>query len=235
MNLLSSLGITLLSRSGKGIDRSAYDEYYARYERIKEYVDAIPEIKLNISDVFRHEYTNQVLQRNVMLLGRGATHSIYSIYPGSIPDGENKISLALRVRRITDSDKRVHKLRCDSGLINFQLFSELNSFSEAFARNMNPPYFTGLVQWKGPDQYSDGIIGFITEDVTKRKSLQNRKKVEAFEDYMHVQGLDGTVKHFFIGSIMPRGYDSRILRYEENPVIVDCADHHPKYAYHNDY
>ncbi|MGV8171570.1 MAG: hypothetical protein ACP5OA_02645 [Candidatus Woesearchaeota archaeon] len=223
MTLSSFLGVNFPNRPDRRLAGFTYEEYYARYERIKEYVEAVPEIKSNINEVFCHEYLGQKLYTDIMLLGRGATNNIYSVYAGSIPDGDNDISLALRVKRLNKNDSRFYKLRCGSGFIDydFQLFSELNSFSDAFAMKMNPPYFTGLVEWKGPDRYSDGVVGFITEDVTKRKTLNSRIQTDILADFLNVTGEDGTVTQYFINSVMPRGYDTKIIRYGENLIKVD--------------
>jgi len=220
MNILSVFGLNILSGSDGGLDKFTHEEYYARYERIKYVVEAIPEIIPNINNVFCHEYLGQDLRSDVMLLGNGTLNNIYSVYSGSITDGENDISLALRVKRLKKGDSRVYKMGCGSGLANFQLFSELNTFSDAFVKKMNPPYFTGLVEWNGPDRYSDGVVGFITEDVTKRKTLNSKIKSDIFTDFLKVTCKDGVVTRYFINAVMPRGYDPKILKYGKNPIRV---------------
>jgi len=221
MNKLSIFGLNILRRSDSALEKFTHEEYYARYERIKYVIEAIPEIISNINDVFCHEYLGQELRSGVMLLGEGTLNNIYSVYGGSITDGENDVSLALRVKRLKDDDSRVYKMGCESGFMNFQLFSELNSFSDAFVKKLNPPYFTGLVEWKGPGRYSEGVVGFITEDVTKRKTLKSSIKGDIFTDFLKVRDKDGDVTQYFINSVMPRGYGTKVLKYGENPIRID--------------
>ncbi|MGV8140959.1 MAG: hypothetical protein ACP5NW_00805 [Candidatus Woesearchaeota archaeon] len=224
MNILSILGLDLFTNSDSRIEELAYEEYHSRYDKIKRYVEAIPEIKANINNVFCHEYLKQPINSNILLLGQGPKYSTYSIYARNVPDDDG-VYLALRVRRIRKGDGRVHKIKLEHGMVDVQLFSELDSFYSAFANKINLPYFMGLVQWTGSGQYTDGVAGFITEDVTKRKTLKSRVHEELFMDTLRVTGNDGRVHTYFMNAIMSSNYDPRILKYGNDPIIVDARDY----------
>jgi hypothetical protein len=197
-----------------------YDEYFSRFSRIKTLIEANPVIMGNINNVFCHEYLDERLNSDIMPLGSGNMHDVYSIYTCEIKDNDKDISLALRLA----NTRFPYRLKDEDGYANYGLFSELSSFCDAFIRGQNPPYFIGLVEWSDNDKYKEGIVGFITEDVTKRKTLKSyTTRPNALVECLVVTDFRGKMTKFFIDPVMSDGYKLTTLDYADNTIKVDYS------------
>jgi hypothetical protein len=220
MSILSRLGFGKV-KSAEEVVELTFDEYFSRFVRIKGLVEANPQIIVNINNVFSHEYLEEKLNSDLMFLGWGNMHSVYSIYEGSISDKGHDISLALRLANV--QNRFIYSMLEKDGDAIYRLFSELNSFSEAFIKGKNPAYFMGLVGWYGPNHFRGGIAGFITEDLTKRKTLKStRQNDNGFEEYLIVNNKNKTTMHF-IDRVLPDGYHMDIEKYRDNLIKVNYS------------
>ncbi|MGV8168952.1 MAG: hypothetical protein ACP5N3_02755 [Candidatus Nanoarchaeia archaeon] len=220
MGILQLFGIGT-KKTPEEITQLTSQEYLSRFLRIKTIVESNEQIMTNIDNVFCNEYLGEPLSKDLMYLGSGNSHIIHSIYPEPIYDNGREIMLALRLSR---NDAHPYTLRSIEGDRDFQLFSELSSFCEAFIDGKNPSYFIGLVEWKDNEKFQNGVVGFLTEDLTKRKTLESRTRTERLSEYLEVTDKKGRTNTFFIDKIGVCSYTMDAVNYEQH--LIKINKHH---------
>ncbi len=143
------------------LEQRTSEVYYSRMLRVKLEIDKRPDVKSNIRRAFEHVYLGEPLVANVTFLDSGTDHSLFNV--GRIFDSVNQrdVDLAVRLRRVSSY------LSNYSNTTAILFVPQLFAFENAFVSGDNPPYFTGVVSWKGPaNKFKERVLGFLVEDVT---------------------------------------------------------------------
>jgi len=195
-----------------------FEEYFSRWIRIKSLIENNEQVMKNINNAFAVEYLKQKPNQELIKLGYGNSHIVYSISSEKFRDKDNETMLALRLLR--GDNKIFYRLKTDDEDDNYNLFSELDSFCKAFVLGKNSAYFLGLVEWKDTDKFQKGVVGFLTEDVTERKTFESHTKKEGFDEYLEVKTIKSNNK-FFIDKVCPDGYTMDVLKYKKNIIKIN--------------
>lgn len=139
------------------------DDYYERTLRLRNEILNGNGIVDNIVNAFESTYLKKERSENVIFIGQGDTHTVLHI--GEVIDPYNGRPVHLAVRLKNDQYGPY-----DDRLRSKMLIPQLDAFQSAFVDGENPPYFVGVVSWKGPkEKFDNRVLGFILEDVSERK------------------------------------------------------------------
>ncbi|MBI2676019.1 MAG: hypothetical protein HYX24_06180 [Candidatus Aenigmarchaeota archaeon] len=170
-------------------DVASAGEYYGRVLRLKPFILGDRAMISRIKGTFTHQYLGEALPEDIMVLGHGQMHSVYSV--GAIDDSIDgrKIHVALRVVK-----KRPYMLEGPDAI------RELGAFERAFNTHKNPPYFTGIVAWnnEGPGKLHRQSAILITEDISQGKALRIVPKFHEDREFVMRANPDGSPETFFI-------------------------------------
>ncbi len=166
------------------MDMSLEEEYFNRWNVVRHVIATRSDLLEVLRATFDHEYHLDSLPSQVLYIGGGSCHHVYSVGTIQIPQLSKPLDIALRVRQ---RDALPYE--------DWDLSLELHNFVEAFEMRKNPPYFIGAVK---SHTLSDGLPawGMLTQDLTARKTL--RLKEEAPSCFAFRPCRDGSYERFFI-------------------------------------
>ncbi len=170
-------------------------EYYGRILRLKPVILADRALISRIKGAFMHKYLEDALPEDVLMLGGGESHSVYSVGGMEDPLDGRKIHVAVRLSKKTPYMLEMHQIR-----------RELGAFERAFVEGKNPPHFSGIVVWNnaGLQSLESQSAAIITEDIRMGKIFRllckDRESVTRANP-------DGSSETFFID---PLDYETEI-------------------------
>ncbi|MCA9488082.1 MAG: hypothetical protein KC516_03930 [Nanoarchaeota archaeon] len=74
-----------------------FETYFSRFLRIKDVVESNPCIMKGLENIFRAEYLNEEFNKDILEIGSGGDHKIFSPGDFEISDNGNRLMLALKI------------------------------------------------------------------------------------------------------------------------------------------
>ena len=139
------------------------DEYFQRFQRVKNAIEANAVVKNSIESIISSHYSKKKISEETKL-EEGEHHIVYSA--GHVELQDKIVHLALRFNK-----DFVYCSKDDMWITS----AEIGAFVEAFMKNKSVPYFVGAVA-------SNDFGAVIIEDITEGKKYSLEKGLGLLED-----------------------------------------------------